>query len=348
MVKFKKLLALALVAIMVVGGSITAFADEPTSGGQTGAGANEGHVEKTVKKFVLPTTTTTTFAYTMDPERLIQATEGAKYAAGTTFPNSTGDTGVYFQTDTNVYANASNTVQAVNKSSVPQILTVTMKATGADTDINLIGKDAVATSTTAGLYLGGTVGTVEQAIPKTDAGVTWIIKVPGNDTNYHVVVKEGTGGAKTYDYEIKTTGLTAWKAVDIAVSGAVTDGIAVTATTTAPSVAVTWAFTDVPTDESGVAYTANAKTVDKSDITYTTMAACSVNEGKAFIRLVSGQNADASKITSVTVDGTAATYEVTQTGAVVVNGVSDSAAHEIIIVHDGTYYSATTTAASGG
>lgn len=102
MQKFKKIMALALAMVMVIGGSMTAFAEEPTSGSSTGAGTSEGHVDKHVIKVVLPTVAdgTTPFAYTMDAERLIQETTNAKYA-NATFPAKETDTGVYFVTGKN-------------------------------------------------------------------------------------------------------------------------------------------------------------------------------------------------------------------------------------------------------
>lgn len=77
-------------------------------------------MEKEVLNVVLPTVSagSSAFAYTMDPERLIQGTDAAKYAEGTVFPDKDSDTGVYFLTDTNTYSNTSNTYQVINKMTV--------------------------------------------------------------------------------------------------------------------------------------------------------------------------------------------------------------------------------------
>ena len=88
MKKTKKMMALALAASMVLGSSTVAFAadGDPTPGGTvnvSGSGSVEGHVNKEVLNVVLPTVpsgTPSAFAYTMDPERLIQGTDAAKYA----------------------------------------------------------------------------------------------------------------------------------------------------------------------------------------------------------------------------------------------------------------------------
>lgn len=114
----------------------------------------------------------------------------------------------------------------------------------------------------------------------------------------------------------------------------------------------TWTGTDIGTIK--VAYkiagvTGTRYDEVKDDCTYglytneeanaTTMSAISITNGTAAIRLVTGQNAVASKISSVKVDGTATTtYSVTASGAIMVNGISGSGKHTVIIVHDGITY----------
>ena len=131
MLNTKKILAAALAATMVFGSSISVFAEDPvTSGSTDGAGLSEGHLEKKVVNVVLPTIASgdTPFSYTMDPERLIRATDGAKYADGTTFPAEATDTGVYFLTAANTYANESSALTVTNKSSCDITLSVKVKA----------------------------------------------------------------------------------------------------------------------------------------------------------------------------------------------------------------------------
>ncbi len=258
MVNFKKVLAVVLSTTMVIGGSITAFAeDAPTSGSADGAGASEGHVDKEIVDVVLPTTTTTTFAYTMDPERLITATDAAKYAEGTVFP-TTGDTGVYFLTEANKYENTSNKVQVINKGAVDQMLTVEAQLTASEggKDIAILSDVPDAEATTAGLYLAAKVAKVTQALSTNKA--TWIINLEGNDDNYVVAVKDNA-----YVYQKKTSGLSAWKAADIEVTGAVTDGIAVESDTTAPKITLTWKFEAIP--DTAPSWTANTELSDVSE-----------------------------------------------------------------------------------
>ncbi len=271
MVNFKKFVAVALAATMVIGGSVTAFATDPvTEGSQDGAGASEGHVDKNVVDVVLPTSTATTFAYTMDPERLITATSAARFADGTTFPTE-NDTGVYFLTGDNTYANTSNTVQMINKGAVEQKVTIKAKLTAGTKDIAVLSTAPTSEATTAGLYLAAKVANVTKALSTTEA--EWYLKLPGNDANYEVAYD--TTETK-YVYKKKTSGLTAWKAADISVTGAVTNGIAVASDTTAPKITVSWKFENVPAENDSTTYESSPTFTDFSD-TPATPAALTVS-----------------------------------------------------------------------
>ena len=249
MCKSKKFMAIALVATMVFGSSLTAFAEDPvTSGGSDGAGASEGHVEKEVLNVVLPVipTGSTPFAYTMDPERLIRETAGARYAEGTTFPEAEGDTGVYFQTGEKTYANASNVVQAINKSSCDVKLSVTVKTTqNTAKDIALATTSAVATEGTPNLYLGLAVGTTKT--PVTASAQTVDKVIAGTPGNFETTVVTNDSGVKSYAYQEKADATT-WKAMNISMEGAVSN-LAIAADATAPTVNVTWAYAKATTED---------------------------------------------------------------------------------------------------
>ncbi len=260
--KSKKILAIVLATSMMLGSSITALADG-TSGGTNGEGSSEGHVDKKVINVVLPTVpeASTPFAYTMDPERLITATSAAKYAEGTTFPEAEGDTGVYFLTDTNTYANTSNTLQAINKSSCDITLTVKVKTTQkSEKDITLATAKDTLTATADGvtsplLYLGLKVGTGTTVVSGTEQTITKTIA--GSDDNYEVAVADGA-----YVYQVKSTA-TDWKAINLSMEGAVGEA-SVAADTTAPTLNVTWSYAEA----------ASNATVDTDDqVTYTTTPA---------------------------------------------------------------------------
>ena len=324
MCKSKKFMAIALVATMVFGSSLTAFAEDPvTSGGSDGAGASEGHVDKELLNVVLPVipTGSTPFAYTMDPERLIQATEAAKYTQGTHFPEAEGDTGVYFLTGENTYANASNVVQAINKSSCDVTLTVKVKTTATgDADIALATSSTVATTGTPNLYLGLKVGTGTTVVSGTEQTVTKTIA--GDPDNFEIAVTTGENDAKSYVYQQKADATT-WKAVNISMEGAVSN-LPIATTTTAPTVNVTWSY----------AKAADSATVDTADLVDYSDTPASVapsltgsnsitinssNAGKALtIGLSLGSGAEAATaVTKVDCNGGTITtdkYELTSSG----------------------------------
>ena len=324
MCKSKKFMAIALVATMVFGSSLTAFAEDPvTSGGSDGAGASEGHVDKELLNVVLPVipTGSTPFAYTMDPERLIQATEAAKYTQGTHVPEAEGDTGVYFLTGENTYANASNVVQAINKSSCDVTLTVKVKTTATgDADIALATSSTVATTGTPNLYLGLKVGTGTTVVSGTEQTVTKTIA--GDPDNFEIAVTTGENDAKSYVYQQKADATT-WKAVNISMEGAVSN-LPIATTTTAPTVNVTWSY----------AKAADSATVDTADLVDYSDTPASVapsltgsnsitinssNAGKALtIGLSLGSGAEAATaVTKVDCNGGTITtdkYELTSSG----------------------------------
>jgi hypothetical protein len=269
-------MAIALTATMVLGSSLTAFADDNT-GNSTGAGTSEGHVEKKATNVVLPTSVAdSTFAYTMDPERLIVETSHEKYGDAVEFPAS-NDTGVYFNNgpkggdgtdkDNVVYANTSKALDVVNKSSHSINLTVKAEAVAGDNDIPLVAKNAIASAENASLYLGLVVGSEDAAAIAADTAATKTVSIAGTAGNFKTAVKTVEGN-KTYEYRALTadewkagladdnenknkTGdaLTAaydatWAKTSFNIEGSVTSGKAITSTTTAPSVKVTWSWVD--------------------------------------------------------------------------------------------------------
>lgn len=262
MQKWKKGIAVALTATMVVGSGLTAFAeDTPAPGGtgtSTGTGSSEGHLDKEKLNVVLPTIAngSTPFNYTMDPERLIQETNGAKYE-DFTFPAVASDTGVYFLTGEKEYSNTSNTYKVINKSSCNVTIDVDVQATASagGKDITLATAAPADSATTAELYLGLTAGGETKAVSTTKATISKTIS--GNENNFETVYKNNA-----YAYEEKATLAGPWKAMDISMTGAVNKK-AIAADTTAPQVAVTWTWkkaADGATVDTGaqVDYTDNA------------------------------------------------------------------------------------------
>lgn len=251
----KKLMTAILVTTMVMGSTLTAFAaDADKTGGTSGSGSSEGHVDKEVESMILPTVpddnANSPFKYTMDPERLIQETGGGKYEEGTVFPEKDTDTGVYFLTGDKTYANTSETLQAVNNGSCDVTLTVKVKATATagGKDIKLATTSTPAATGTPDLYLGLAVGkdaptvvsATEQSIPKT---------IAGTPDNFEITLDEND----KYVYREKADATT-WKAVEISLTGAVSK-LAIADDTTAPTVDVTWEY----------AKAADGATVDTAD-----------------------------------------------------------------------------------
>lgn len=243
MQKLKKGIAVALTATMVVGSGLTAFASDTTpttpggTGTSTGTGSSEGHLDKEKLNVVLPTIASgsTPFNYTMDPERLIQETNGVKYE-DFTFPAVDSDTGVYFQTGEKEYKNTSNTYKVINKSSCNVTIDVDVQATASagGKDIALATAAPADSAATAELYLGLTAGNETKAVSMTKATISKTIA--GNENNFETVYKNNA-----YAYEEKATLAGPWKAMDISMTGAVNKK-AIAADTTAPQVAVTWTW----------------------------------------------------------------------------------------------------------
>lgn len=272
--KFSKVIAIALAATMVIGSSVTAFADdtEPvTTGDSTGDGTSEGHVEQKKINVVLPTIASgsTPFAYTMDPEGLIKATSAEKYGSTVEFPAASGDTQVYFNNglkggngedkNNTVYANSSVKQTVTNKSSHAISLTVKAEVTSPEaTDIPLVGADDIATATAASLYLGLVVDSEDPVAIASDAAATQTVTVNGTAANFKVAYNSTDS-----KYEYRALTLNEWKASAAAnadktqddydatwaksefqLEGAVTTTKTITDTTTAPSIKVTWNWVD--------------------------------------------------------------------------------------------------------
>ncbi len=250
MKRTKKMAAWALAATMMLSSSMAVFAGSdvtlPTTGTGTvqGSGTSEGHVNKEVLNVLLPTVDASkpsAFAYTMDPERLIQGTDAAKYEEGVTFPAKDTDTGVYFLTAPNTYANTSNIYQVVNKSSCDITLTVDVQAAASagGTDIALASAIGdITTATVPTLYLGLKVGNTDQVISNTKATVTKTIA--GSSSNFEIGVNTKDDGTKEYTYREKSDAKI-WKAMNISMTGSV-NKLDIAANTTAPAVDVTWSW----------------------------------------------------------------------------------------------------------
>lgn len=254
---FKKIMAGMLTTMMVLGMTATVFAEEASSTGGSvdGSGTFEGHVDKDVVSVTLPTAAATTFAYTMDPEGLIAATEGKKY------PDATfeEDANVYFLSAENTYTKESAKLKVVNKgavdvnvtvkASVPSDGKVTMSETNTFTDAN----DKVAK-----LYLGLNVtGQAEQDITTTADDSKITVGLKGKADNYEV-----TYNGSKYTYSIKDgTPETAWNSLEFWLTGACNPyGNYGAEDMKASDVTVTWSYEKRPSEDSNPYVDENATT----------------------------------------------------------------------------------------
>lgn len=243
MPKFKKGIAVALAAAMVLGSSMTALAEDTAPGGTgstTGSGTSEGHVDNEKLNVVLPTVAsgTTPFAYTMDPERLIQATDGAKYE-DYTLPAAASDTGVYFKTGEKEFQNESNTLKVINKSSCNVTVEVKAEAPASKgaNDIDLVASQSSST-TAAELYLALKAGGETKPIAYGTAA-TVSKTISGQPNNFETVYDKTNS---KYDFVEKASPASPWKAMNLSMTGAV-NNYKITEDTTAPAITVTWKWT---------------------------------------------------------------------------------------------------------
>lgn len=291
---FKKAMAGMLVASMVLGMSMTAYATgsdptesdestEQTSGSVVGDGQFEGHVNKKVVKVTFPTVDATTFAYKMDPEGLIPETDNAKYS-GASFEKNAN---VYFQSSTNTYTKDSVKLKVINKGTAA--VDVTIKAEVAANDKITMVSDTTGftdTNKAAQLYLGLKVANqAEKAVKATGAsdGAAVVVGLKGKNDNFKITY-DGT----KYEYTAKT-GVpdTAWNSFEFGLTGACNSYGDYSAEALAASdVTVTWSYAERASDSTAPELAENAvadaaPSIDDLEVTFskTTGAEIEVNLG---------------------------------------------------------------------
>jgi hypothetical protein len=269
----KRRIAILLTGIMVLGSTVTAFADEPaadpvTSISSEGEGKFEGHVNKKVVDVTLPTVSanTTPFSFIMDNEGLIPATTHAAYGDDFTFA---GNKNVYFKTADKTYGNESTEFTVSNNSSVSVNMTIKVEVTPGAKDPKMVAAESELTDLEeAGLYLGlivdgdaankGTFAISENVVEKT-------FEVAGMPDNYSVStnqVSENAAYPHTYTFK-KDENATDWKKIQFKLTGAANtvddaEGI------TAPALKVTWSYEAVDGDTSAPDITGATKVTGES------------------------------------------------------------------------------------
>lgn len=233
---FKKALAGMLATTMVLGMSMSAFAADETTGNVTGSGDFEGHVSKEVVAVTLPTSVDASiFAYKMDPEGLIPATDNVKYADAT-FEEGAN---VYFQSATNTYTKDSAKLKVVNKGTAD--VDVTVKAEVADNANIAMADSETFSGTDAELYLGLKVADKAPVAVKdtTGGGTTQVVGLKGKSDNFEITY-DGT----QYGYTPKAgVPETAWNSFEFGLTGACNpDGDYSADALAASAVTVTWSY----------------------------------------------------------------------------------------------------------
>lgn len=242
-----KFMALALAGAMTF--STTAFAavtenevtdPDTASGNTTGTGAVEGYVDPDVFTVVLPVddSTTPTFKFTLDPQKLLHATDSTNYADE--------DATVLFGTKTGT----SDALEVKNKGNVVVDVSVTATASdlaAADSSytIPLVADDKFTGDNSTSLYLGLKIGDKDavalDAANSNAATVTTSLE--GVDEENFEIKVNTSGSNKVYTKELKS-GVTDFPSTSFSMVGACNgkaDWSAATAAT--PSVALTWTLT---------------------------------------------------------------------------------------------------------
>ncbi len=252
--KLKKRLAALLTVAMVMTMTVPAMATEgvektvPDKVDFNGTGTSEGHVDRELGKVLLPTVSDNAFNYTVDPERLVAATDGAKYAPKTFSTNAKAN-GVYFLLSDNTYDDRTEEYEFKNMSSYPINLSVEVKAAERTAkDLPLVSADGLNTAAEASLYLGLKVGSETfpvlygQSAKKT-------VSIDGVFDNFSVSWN-GT------DYEFKKKADAdedAWQTETIQILGKATDGSTdskyqIAQDTSTPALSVTWSWKKYSTE----------------------------------------------------------------------------------------------------
>lgn len=234
----KRTLAGMLATTMVLSMATVAFAEDPTSGTGSGTGSFEGHVKKDVTKVTLPTASADTFAYKMDPEGLIAATNNANYS-GASFEK---DANVYFLSSANTYTKDSAKLKVVNKGTADVDVTVTAKMDAENDKIAMADSGTFAEDDTAAkLYLGLIVANkqAEAVTASDDSTASVTVGLRGNTDNYEIKAN-GT----SYEYTAKEgVADTAWNSFEFGLTGACNPkGDYSDEALAASNVTVTWSY----------------------------------------------------------------------------------------------------------
>lgn len=174
---YKKCSAFVLTAVMVVGIPMSISAEEPGQGDEkTGTGEVEGTVRQDIYQVELPTATDDMFDFIIDPQGLINKTNGAAYE-GKTFEE--GGTLFFSRRDEEAktdYSSMSDAITITNKSSMAIDVSVEVSISEDSLGgIKLTDDKEFTDDKDASLYLALTDG--ENVIPLSTDGVAMNVSV---------------------------------------------------------------------------------------------------------------------------------------------------------------------------
>lgn len=242
--RMRKLLTVVLSTSMVLGCTITAFADTSVEGQGDYEG---GAVQFPIISCTLPTIDENAYDYIADPNGLIAATSAAHYG-GATF---TGSTGVFFKTtdaqgDTKAtYTEKSKAFTVTSQNARDLDVTVKLEQKTAGSDIIEYADSATFENTDKAnkLYLAVTDGAqsnAKTAALSSSAAATLTTTVPGVPGNYEQKWVENEG----YKYALKTEGLADWGTCSYNLTGALNKNATWEDGVTFPVIKVTWSFAE--------------------------------------------------------------------------------------------------------
>ncbi len=283
MKNYKKFVALSLTAVMVIGSTMTVFASEtgdegtdpaPTAGVGEGEGTYEGgEMKYPTLSVTLPTIPEGTYDYIADPNGLIAATSGEKYANSTFI----GTTGVFFLTSTaddgaKTYTADSTALSLTNENAQDIDVTVKLEQKAAGDSTIKYAESATfdAADKDNKLYLAITDGAASN--PKTAAltgtgAATIKTTVAGIPGNYEAGYTEADG----YQYTLKDEAdLTDWNECSFNMTGALNKNAKWGDDLDFPAIKVTWSYAehrDSALSAAAVSKTSNSVTVTGANVT---------------------------------------------------------------------------------
>lgn len=207
---FKKMVAMATAAVMVVSAPMVALATESddgdTSKGGTisGTGSVEDYVNKDKFKVVLPTVTDVDF--TLDPQGLLEVADEETYTLG--------EGAVYFANvgdDGTTYSETSDVIEIVNKSSYDIDVEFSIEVTMPEGVTLVDSKEALADATTPSVYLAmqEDADSAATALVSGDNAyatkqVAGIPETTDDAVGYEIVATQGDDGY-TYAYQLNSS-----------------------------------------------------------------------------------------------------------------------------------------------